>query len=1119
MNVRIHVPFPSRFQVVGALLALAAAVAPLAGADATPGAVAGPEFPYQHSTLAPDPAVTWGHLANGLRWCVMPNAQPAAKVSLRLRVDHGSLDEDEAQRGLAHYLEHMAFNGSAHYPPGRLVDLLESLGLAFGADSNAHTAQDETVFKLDLPDAKPETLATGLSVMADFAGTLLIRPQETDKERGVILAEMRDRNTPGYREWEALSRAEFPGTRIGERLPIGLESTVKAADAGLLRAYYDTWYRPEAMTLAVVGDLDPKAAAAAVATAFSALTARAPARAPTALGALTVGTGAAGIDVLCHHEGEDDSTSAELICVRERARPHDDADRRRAETIEDLAERVLSHRIADLVEGDPQCPVLGGEAYSYQWLGYRIAGISVHARPGQDLAAVAMMERERRRMIAFGPTAAELAVAADAERQAFDQAVGQAATRTDRDLATGLYTSIAHDEVFMTPTAERELGLPVIAAATAEDVRAAFAERWDEHDRHLLIAVYGREARESEAAVRAAFDQAAAARPEAPVERKVAPWAYGDVRDTGTVMDDTTVAPGVRELRFANHIRASIRRSTAQPNQVLVVLRISVPAAGRQPGLSDLCGACFLDGGLGRHTARDLRELFAGSSIQVQGPTFSEDAAQFSLQCLPADLEGGLQYLRAFITDPGWRPEAAERAKTAWIEQLSALDSDLDARVSREFTRLAVGNAPQRRPVGLDEAKAVTLHDVVPWFRDLLQAAPMQVSIAGDVDPDHATELARHYIGSLGEHRDIAFMPDAKARDGLAVAAPFPAGEHRLAVPGTNPRAVVMVGWPTDDGYDIAQVRRLRMLSQAFTEMLRLRLREKGKAYSPYASISASEAYRGDGCLVAHAGVAPDGADGARDTMFAIAADLARDGVDPAIFTQVKEPAVRGLVAYRQKNEYWLGSVLARCQEQPFRLEWANGMEADYAAISAADLNALAKKYFVPERALVVIGVCAGDGGSATAPAPAPAAETTDSGTQPEKLTYGGMVVKDGNIVLIDFHDSYEGDGWICGTVVKSSQGAMTISVPKGKKTEYTIVVDDKTVVHVHAKIADDGLKAAAEFPPGQRVCVAFRKGTLSADSIVDQGYKTIMSMNGYGTSASTNGPSMPVGDETVPTH
>ncbi|MBN8525362.1 MAG: insulinase family protein, partial [Planctomycetes bacterium] len=156
-------------------------------------------FPHQESALAPDPAVRWGALPNGARYAIMRSAQPQGRVSLRLRIASGSLLEDEPQRGLAHMLEHMAFNGSRHYAPGELIPALQRLGIGFGSQLNAHTGFDETVYKIDLPDAKPETLEIGLNVLADQAGGLLLDAGEVERERGVVLSELRDKDGPGLR--------------------------------------------------------------------------------------------------------------------------------------------------------------------------------------------------------------------------------------------------------------------------------------------------------------------------------------------------------------------------------------------------------------------------------------------------------------------------------------------------------------------------------------------------------------------------------------------------------------------------------------------------------------------------------------------------------------------------------------------------------------------------------------------------------------------------------------------------------------------------------------------------------------------------------------------------------
>lgn len=931
-------------------------------ADAAPTApqAAVPPFPQDHSEIAPDPAVVWGRLESGLRWCVMRNQQPKDKVTIRLQVENGSLAESEQQRGLAHYLEHMAFNGSTHFPPGKLVTLLQGLGLAFGAHTNAHTSFDETVYKLDLPDAQEGTLATGLRVMADWAGGLSLPSDAIDKERGIILAEMRDRNTPGFREFIALSKARYPGLIIGERAPIGLAETVKNADRELLKSYYDDWYRPEQMVLAVVGAIEPAQAIEAIKSAFADVAARSPKRERPSFGTLR-----AGVDVLCHHEAEDDGTEAIVELVRPRPRPHDSAQLRHLYLLQDLGERVFNRRITDLAERDPQGPILGGSLSSGQWLDLFIATASAHARPGKALEALRVLDTERRRLLAFGPTAAELQVAARTLGASLDQAVEQAGTRTNVALATGIYTAVHEDEVFVSPQTQRDLLRPFIATATPADVLAALKEEWLDEHAHLMVAVVGRDdlGADGLAAARAAFDQAEAAHLDPLEERKAVAWAYGQIADTGAVAKQALGAHEIHQLRFANHVVANIKHTDFQPNQVLVEVRLAVPPVERQPGLSDLVSMAFLDGGLGKHPTQELREILAGTSVlnHVGGPSFSEDGAAFSATVLPKDLELCLQELRAYIVDPGWRPEAEVRAKASWIEALESIDTDLDAQVSRGFAFAAVVNAPQRRPVAVDEAKAATFAAARRWFQPILESAPLSLSIVGDIDPAVAAGLAKQYLGSLGERREAPVMTDPHAPNVLANCPPIPADLRHLDVPGTNPRALLMLGWPTDDFYDIAQTRRLGMLAEAFSERLRVKVREElGQAYSPHAWREASEAYRGYGYLGVMVGVAPERIEDARAAVLAIAAELADKGIDDELLGRIKGPQVKNMAAYRQQNRYWLSSVLERCQEQPFRLDWAASMEDDYARITVDDVNALAKRYLDNSKVLQVIGVCAG---------------------------------------------------------------------------------------------------------------------------------------------------------------
>src|SRR4029079_11984183 len=223
-----------------------------------------------------DAAVRTATLPNGVKVFIRHNEQPAKRVALRLAVKAGSIDEADDQQGLAHLIEHMAFNGSAHFKPGELISAFESIGARLGPHVNAYTSFDETVYMLELPSDKPDIVAKGLTAMADFAGGLSLDPAEIDKERGVVIEEWRG----GLGAQSRIRDKQFPvlfyRSRYAERLPIGKPEMIRNAPAARLRAFYDTWYRPEQMALVVVGDVDAQKIEQDVRALFGPLAARAP---------------------------------------------------------------------------------------------------------------------------------------------------------------------------------------------------------------------------------------------------------------------------------------------------------------------------------------------------------------------------------------------------------------------------------------------------------------------------------------------------------------------------------------------------------------------------------------------------------------------------------------------------------------------------------------------------------------------------------------------------------------------------------------------------------------------------------------------------------------------------
>src|SRR5687767_4560662 len=212
-----------------------------------------------------------GTLPNGLTFFIRKNDEPDDRAFLRLAVKAGSIDEADDQRGLAHVLEHMAFNGGRHFPPGELVKYLESIGAQFGPHVNAYTSFDETVYMLNVPTNRPGVLTRGLEAMSDFAGGIALDSAEIDKERGVVIEEWRGRLGASERMQEPQLRGLFGGSRYVDRLPIGTPESLKTFTHQRLREFYRDHYRPDRMALIVVGDIEPQEIEAEIRKQFGGL--------------------------------------------------------------------------------------------------------------------------------------------------------------------------------------------------------------------------------------------------------------------------------------------------------------------------------------------------------------------------------------------------------------------------------------------------------------------------------------------------------------------------------------------------------------------------------------------------------------------------------------------------------------------------------------------------------------------------------------------------------------------------------------------------------------------------------------------------------------------------------
>ncbi len=251
--------------------AFAAPAVALVQAPAASAAAVQPSDPWAQSAsdIPADPAVRFGQLPNGMRYALMRNATPPGQASFRLRIDAGSLMERDDQQGLAHFMEHMAFNGTKDIPENEMLRILERLGLAFGADTNAFTSFDQTAYVLELPNTQDETVDTSLRVLRQMMGDALMASEAIDAERGVIVGEERTRNSPQMRVLKTQLGLLAQGQRLSERLPIGDLDVIRTAPRQRFVDFYEAYYRPSRATFIAVGDFDVDAMEGKIRSAFA----------------------------------------------------------------------------------------------------------------------------------------------------------------------------------------------------------------------------------------------------------------------------------------------------------------------------------------------------------------------------------------------------------------------------------------------------------------------------------------------------------------------------------------------------------------------------------------------------------------------------------------------------------------------------------------------------------------------------------------------------------------------------------------------------------------------------------------------------------------------------------
>jgi zinc protease len=907
-----------------------------------------PVWGFLRSDIAPDPQYRFNRLPNGMRYVIRRNATPKGTALVRMEVAAGSLDEAPNERGFAHFVEHMAFNGSTHMPEGDMVRLLERNGLAFGADTNAATGFETTTYMLDLPRADPKLLDTALMLMRETASELTISPEAVERERGVILAEMRDRNTWQMRNGMDQAKFLHPHALYPDRFPVGVAATVNAATADALKAFWRREYVPEHTTMIVIGDFDPDVVEKAIIASFATW--------QFAPAAVQPGPGPVEPKSRGRTEIYIDPALSERVTASRHGLRIDGPDttaQRRENLLRQIGYAMVNRRLLRIAR-QPSPPFRGaGFGTGDVFRAGRTTNLIVDTIDGKWRRGLVAVGIEYRRALRYGFSAAEVAEQIANIRNATQNAAASADTRSNAALMGAVFDLLRNDIVPSDPDsvlARLEAFIPEI---TPEAVLAAL-KREAVPLKDPLLRFQGRRLPEGgEKAIRAAWEQAM----QAPLTRGTdvasAGFAYSDFGTPGMVANDTREPPlGIREVRFANGVRLNLKHTDIEKDRVLV--QLSVDGGDmldtRDNPLATQMVSALPVGGLGKHSQDELQSILAGHTVST-GISSTPETFVSSARTTPRDLELQLEIMAAFLTDPGYRPEGEVQYRLNINNFFAQRNATPGAALGNAIGGILSDNDPRFTLQPVEAYRKLTFGKLERDLADRFAHGAIEIGVVGDIDEDKVIAMVARTFGALPP-READFKPYTAERS-----RPFTKSHKPRIVRHTGPadQALLRLTWPTRDDSDPVEALKLELLERVTRIALTETLREKlGKAYSPSAASSLSRFWKGYGVFGIAASVDVHDVGATRAAIAEAVARLRATPVSADVLLRAREPMIEALDNGLKSNGGWL-TLVDRAQTEPDEIDRYVNAKDRLMALTAADVQAVAQRYLDPADSVEVL--------------------------------------------------------------------------------------------------------------------------------------------------------------------
>ena len=886
-----------------------------------------------------DPQITTGRFANGLRYYIRANKKPEKRAELRLVVNAGSILEERDQSGLAHFVEHMAFNGTKHFPKQETVKFLESIGMRFGPSVNAFTSFDETVYMLEVPTDKPEVLDKAFLILEDWAHNVSFDPAEIDKERGVITEEWRLRRGAGARMQDKQLPILLKGSRYAERLPIGDMEVIQSFKHERLKKFYTDWYRPELMAVVAVGDFDKAAIETLVRNHFGSI----PKSAATKLRPAYNVPPQPGTLFAIATDKEASSTSV-AVYSKMPARDQTTVGAYRRQIVERLFSGMLSQRFAEIAQ-KPDAPFLGASAGRGQFVRTEeVSTLSAGVKEDGIERGLEALFTEGERVVRFGFTETELERQKRNIMRGLERAVAEKENQPSAPLADEYTRNFTDKEPIPGIEYEAALHARFLPEITLAEINA-LAKDWVP-DRNRVVMVNAPEKSgltiPDEGKLTAVIASA--------VKKDLT--AYVDAVGTQPLLDapptpgaitrtSTKDAYGITEWELSNGVKVVLKPTNFKEDEVL--FRAFSPGGTSLASDQDFVAAStaaqvISRSGLAKFSAVDLQKMLTGKVASAR-PFISDTDEGLQGSASRKDLDTMFQLIYLTFTQPRADPAMFNVITAATRSALANQKASPDFAFAEALNDILTQKHPRGRLMSLELVDEMNLDKSLTFYKDRFSdASDFTFVFVGSFTPDQLKPLVEQYLAALpATHRKETWKDVGLKR-------PTGVIEKRVDK-GLEPKSRAQLVFSGPFQYDQVQRVAIRAMAQALEVRLRESLREDlGGTYSVSASANYSKIPREEFSVTIGFGCSPDRTDELVKSVFTEIEGFKANGPTDKQVADVKETFLRDQETNMKQNGYLLTQIAVRYEYQE-DLDSLFNMDAFYNKIDAAMIRDAARLY------------------------------------------------------------------------------------------------------------------------------------------------------------------------------